>query len=57
LVKHKRYGKYLTRSTTFHAHDEKNDAREGDKVEIAESRPLSRQKRWRLINIMERAKR
>ena len=57
LVKHPRYGKYLRRSTKFAAHDEQNEAREGDQVEIMETRPLSKQKRWRLLRVLERAKR
>ena len=56
LVKHPRYGKYLRRSTKFAAHDEQNQAREGDQVEIMETRPLSKQKRWRLLRVLERAK-
>jgi len=55
LVKHPRYGKYIFRSTNLHAHDEKNEARKGDRVEIIETRPLSKQKRWRLVKIVERA--
>ncbi len=55
LVKHARYGKYIFRSTNLHAHDEKNEARKGDRVEIMETRPISKQKRWRLVKIIERA--
>jgi small subunit ribosomal protein S17 len=55
LVKHPRYGKYMYRSTHLHAHDEKNEAKKGDRVEIIETRPLSKQKRWRLIKVLERA--
>ena len=55
LVKHARYGKYIFRSTNLHAHDEKNEARKGDRVEITETRPISKQKRWRLVKIIERA--
>lgn len=55
LVKHARYGKYIFRSTNLHAHDEKNEAKKGDRVEIVETRPLSKQKRWRLVKIVERA--
>src|SRR5436190_14335025 len=55
LVKHARYGKYIFRSTNLHAHDEKNEAKKGDRVEIVETRPLSKQKRWRLVKIIERA--
>ena len=55
LFKHAQYGKYLYRSTHLHAHDEKNEARQGDKVEVVPSRPLSKQKRYRLLRIVERA--
>src|SRR5712672_3137789 len=54
-TKHPKYGKYLKRRTVLHAHDEKNDAKEGDTVEIAECRPLSRTKHHRLVKIIERA--
>jgi small subunit ribosomal protein S17 len=53
--RHPKYGKFLKRRTVLHAHDEKNDAREGDTVEIAECRPLSKTKHHRLIRIVERA--
>lgn len=56
LVRHRLYGKTLKRSQKFKVHDEINDAREGDTVEIMETRPLSREKRWRLVRIVERAK-
>jgi small subunit ribosomal protein S17 len=56
LVKDPLYGKYLYRSTNYHAHDETNQAGEGDRVEIVQSRPLSKQKRWRLVRIVERSK-
>jgi len=55
LVKHARYGKYMYRSTFLHAHDEKNEAKKGDRVEVVETRPLSKQKRWRLVRVVERA--
>ena len=55
-VRHTRYGKTLQRTTKFYAHDETNDAREGDRVRIAETRPLSKQKRWRVLEILERAR-
>ncbi len=55
LVKHARYGKYIIRSTNLHAHDEKNEAKMGDRVEIVETRPISKQKRWRLVKVIERA--
>jgi small subunit ribosomal protein S17 len=53
--KHPKYGKYLKRRTVLHAHDEKNDAKEGDTVEIAECRPLSKTKHHRLLKIVQRA--
>ncbi len=55
-VRHPRYRKTLQRTTNFYAHDETNDAREGDRVRIAETRPLSKQKRWRLVEVVERAR-
>jgi small subunit ribosomal protein S17 len=55
LVKHARYGKYMYRSTHLHAHDEKNEAKKGDRVEVVETRPLSKQKRWRLVRVIEHA--
>jgi len=54
-TKHPKYGKYLKRRTVLHAHDEKNEAREGDTVEIAECRPLSKTKHHRLLRIVQRA--
>ena len=54
LTKHAKYGKYIYRSTKYAAHDEKNEAREGDLVEIMETRPLSKRKRWRLVRVLER---
>ncbi|ROR34833.1 30S ribosomal protein S17 [Inmirania thermothiophila] len=56
-VKHPLYGKYVRRSTKVYAHDEDNACREGDTVRIQETRPLSRLKRWRLVEIVERAER
>lgn len=56
LVKHPVYGKYYKKTSKFMAHDDGNDAREGDRVQIMETRPLSRRKRWRLVEILERAK-
>jgi len=53
---HPLYKKYVTRSKKFKAHDEKNEAHIGDTVKIEECRPLSRDKRWRLIEIVQRAK-
>jgi small subunit ribosomal protein S17 len=55
-VKHPIYGKYIRRSTKFHAHDESNQCGEGDVVTIAECRPLSKSKSWRLVEIVERAR-
>jgi small subunit ribosomal protein S17 len=54
--KHQMYGKMITRSTKFHAHDEGNTAGVGDTVTIMETRPLSKLKRWRLVDIIEKAK-
>jgi small subunit ribosomal protein S17 len=55
-VKHPIYGKFINKTTKFHAHDESNTCNEGDKVRIMETRPLSRTKCWRLVEIIERAK-
>src|SRR5215217_5850162 len=54
-TKHAKYGKYLKRRTVLHAHDEKNEAREGDTVEIAECRPMSKTKHHRLLRIVTKA--
>jgi small subunit ribosomal protein S17 len=54
-TKHAKYGKYLKRRTVLHAHDEKNEAHEGDTVEIAECRPLSKTKHHRLLRIVQKA--
>lgn len=56
LVKHTKYGKFVKRSSRFMAHDEKNECNPGDKVRIMETRPLSKNKCWRLVEILERAK-
>jgi small subunit ribosomal protein S17 len=56
LVKHQRYGKYIRRRTICHVHDESNESRLGDMVEIVESRPLSKTKHWRLIRVVTKAK-
>jgi len=56
LERHPKYGKYLRRHSRYKAHDEKGEAREGDIVNIAETRPLSRTKRWRLVSVIARAK-
>jgi small subunit ribosomal protein S17 len=55
-VKHPIYGKFIRKTTRFSAHDEKNECGEGDLVKIMETRPLSKNKRWRLVEIIERAK-
>ena len=55
-VKHPKYGKFVKKSSHFMAHDEKNECSEGDKVRIAESRPLSKNKCWRLVEIIEKVK-
>lgn len=55
-LRHPIYGKYVKKSKKFFAHDENNDCNIGDLVRIEESRPLSRQKRWRLVEILEKAK-
>ena len=55
-VRHARYNKFIVRHKRLYAHDETNDARVGDKVRVMETRPLSKNKRWRLIEIVERAR-
>jgi small subunit ribosomal protein S17 len=55
-VKHPKYGKFVKNTTKFVAHDEKNECGEGDIVRIMETRPLSKSKNWRLVEIVERAK-
>jgi len=55
-VKHPVYGKYLVRSTKLHAHDETNQVNEGDLVEIAETRPVSRTKAWKVVRVIEAAR-
>jgi len=55
-MKHPMYGKYLERSSTHMTHDETNEANEGDTVRIMETRPISKNKRWRLVEVLERAK-
>lgn len=54
-IQHPVYGKFLRRSKKYYAHDEKNEAKKGDQVRIAETRPLSKTKRWRLVEIVARA--
>ena len=55
-VKHAIYGKFITKTTKYMAHDENNEANEGDVVQIMSTRPLSKRKTWRLVEIIERAK-
>ena len=55
-VKHPTYGKIVKRTTKIHAHDENNECGVGDKVSVMETRPLSKTKRWRLVNIVEKVK-
>ncbi len=55
-VKHAMYGKFIRKTTKFTAHDENDDCNIGDTVKIMETRPLSKNKRWRLVEILERAK-
>ncbi|MDL2278199.1 30S ribosomal protein S17 [Parabacteroides sp. OttesenSCG-928-G07] len=54
--KHPIYGKFVNKTKKYHAHDEKNECNIGDTVKIMETRPLSKMKRWRLVQIIERAK-
>ncbi|MBW3667090.1 MAG: 30S ribosomal protein S17 [Actinobacteria bacterium] len=55
-TKHPRYDKVMRRASKLHVHDEANDARIGDTVRIMETRPISKQKRWRLVEVVERAR-
>lgn len=55
-IKHPKYGKFIKRTSKFMAHDEKNEANIGDKVRIVETRPLSKNKCWRLVEIIEKVK-
>jgi small subunit ribosomal protein S17 len=55
-VKHPIYGKFVKKTTKFHAHDEKDECTMGDIVKIMETRPLSKTKRWRLVEVVEKAK-
>ena len=55
LVEHPKYGKRIRRSTRYYAHDEAREAKLGDKVEITETRPISKTKRWRLVRVLGRA--
>lgn len=55
MIKHPVYGKYIRRTSKFLAHDATNDCREGDRVAIAECRPISKNKSWTVVNVIERA--
>jgi small subunit ribosomal protein S17 len=55
-VRHRRYQKTLQRTTKLYAHDEVNDLREGDRVRVQETRPMSKLKRWRVVEVLERAR-
>ena len=55
-VRHRRYGKTLQKTSHLYAHDEANEANEGDRVRVSETRPLSRLKHWRVIEVLERAR-
>lgn len=56
LVQHTKYGRTIRKTVRMKVHDENNDARVGDRVRVMETRPLSRQKRWRLVEVLERAR-
>ncbi len=56
VIRHRTYRKTVRRSTKLHAHDELNDARMGDTVRVVETRPVSKSKRWRVVEIVERAR-
>ena len=55
-VRHPKYGKFMLRTKKLYAHDETNDVNIGDKVRVMETRPLSKSKRWRVVEVLERAK-
>jgi small subunit ribosomal protein S17 len=55
-VRHAKYGKFMMRTKRLYAHDETNDAHTGDRVRVMETRPLSKNKRWRVVEVVERAK-
>jgi small subunit ribosomal protein S17 len=55
-VRHRRYGKTLQKTSHLYAHDEGNDAHEGDRVRVSETRPLSKLKHWRVVEVLERAR-
>ena len=54
-VRHPKYGKYMKRRSVFHVHDENNESRTGDRVEIANCRPVSKTKSWRLVRVVDKA--
>jgi small subunit ribosomal protein S17 len=54
-VRHPKYGKYISRRTVLHAHDERNESKAGDRVEVAECRPISKTKSWVVTRVLERA--
>jgi small subunit ribosomal protein S17 len=56
LTVHPRYGKVLRRTTKYYVHDEKNESKAGDRIEIMETRPMSRLKRWRMVRVVEKSK-
>ena len=56
FVKHPIYGKFIKRTTKLHVHDENNECRKGDTVKVMETRPLSKDKRWRLVEVVEKVK-
>jgi len=56
LVRHPKYGKFIRRRTVCHVHDEENEAGQGDTVEIIESRPISKTKRWKLVRVVEKSR-
>jgi small subunit ribosomal protein S17 len=56
LVRHPKYGKFIRGRTVCYVHDEQNDSKAGDKVEIVESRPMSKTKRWELVRVVERSR-
>ncbi|MGA0765191.1 MAG: 30S ribosomal protein S17, partial [Ilumatobacteraceae bacterium] len=55
-IRHKKYENFVTRTKNLYAHDEANDAKVGDRVRVMETRPMSKLKRWRVVEILERAK-
>ena len=55
-VRHRRYGKTMQRTSHLYAHDEANEAREGDRVRVSETRPMSKLKHWRVVEVLERAR-